>query len=241
MKTETISPSEFDQYATDYDRMLTEGLAISGEDKDYFAQGRIDWLRSCLDQLGVAPKFIMDFGCGTGASVPILHERLSAKSVVGVDPSRCSIQRAEREYGTANWLFKQIDEYCPRGNADLVYCNGVFHHIPLANRAKAAAYAWRALRPGGYWAFWENNPWNPGTRYIMSRVPFDRDAVPLYASEAHQLLQLAGFHIMRTDYLFIFPKCLKALRWLEPLLSKYPLGGQYLVLGRKSEKLSDHA
>ena len=240
MMSELLPSAEFDQYAADYDRMLIQGLALSGEDKDFFAQGRINWLKTCLDQRGLTPQSIMDFGCGTGSSISLLHQQLCAKSVIGVDPSRALIERAKRDYGAANRLFKTIDEYKPCENADLVYCNGVFHHIPVAQRAAAAAYVWRALKPGGHWAFWENNPWNPGTRYIMSRVPFDRDAIPLCASETRHLLQSAGFHIVTTDYLFIFPKWLKTLRWIETWLSSYPLGGQYLVLGRKSEKRSNH-
>ena len=39
--------------------------------------------------------------------------------------------------------------------------------------------------------------------------------------------------VLRTDFLFIFPRVLKWLRWIEPLVSRLPLGGQYLVLGRK--------
>lgn len=234
MKGHTISPPEFDQYSADYDLMLAKGLAISGEDKDHFAKGRIIWLKERLDDLGAAPQSIMDFGCGNGASVPLLQQRFGARSVVGVDPSAELIKRAERDYGAKNQLFKQMSEYSPNEMTDVVYCNGVFHHIHPSHRAKAAAYVWRALKPGGYWAFWENNPWNPGTRYVMSRIPFDKDAVPLRASEARQLLQCSGFHILRVDYLFVFPKCLNKLRCIEPWLSKYPVGGQYLVLGRKA-------
>ncbi len=43
----------------------------------------------------------------------------------------------------------------------------------------------------------------------------------------------AGFEILGTDSLFIFPAALAALRPLEPALCKLPLGGQYLVLCRK--------
>jgi len=241
MTSGTISPPEFNQYAADYDQMLAEGLAISGEDKDYFAHGRIDWLKACLDQLGVAPQSLMDFGCGTGGSVPLLLERFAAKSVLGVDPSIRLIERAARQYGAANRLFKHIDEYSPDEEVDLVYCNGVFHHIQVANRAKAAEYVWRTLKPGGYWAFWENNPWNPGTRYVMSRIPFDRDAETLTAPDASVLLQSSGFHILRIDYLFVFPKSLRVFRWMEPHLAKFPLGAQYLVLARKCGKLREHA
>ena len=241
MRSRTISTPEFNEYAADYEQLLAEGLAVSGEDKDYFAQGRIDWVKTCMDQLGVAPQFIMDFGCGTGSSVRLLHQRFAAKSVLGVDPSIRLIERAERQFGSANRFFKQSEEYSPCEEIDLVYCNGVFHHIQVANRAQAAEYVWRALKPGGYWAFWENNPWNPGTRYVMSRIPFDRDAVTLSAPDASILLQSAGFHMVKTDYLFVFPKYLRVLRWMEPHLTKLPAGAQYLVLARKSGRLREHA
>ncbi len=81
-------------------------------------------------------------------------------------------------------------------------------------------------------AFWENNPWNPGTRYIMSRVSFDANAITITPPEARRLLRAAGFAIVRTDTLFWFPRALRMLRPLEPLLSALPLGGQYLVLCR---------
>jgi SAM-dependent methyltransferase len=118
----------------------------------------------------------------------------------------------------------------------LVYCNGVFHHIPPTERAQAVNYIWRSLRPGGLFALWENNPWNPGTRYVMSRIPFDRDAITLSPPEAGSLLRRGGFHVLRTDSLFLFPKLLKCLRWIEPFLSRMPLGGQYQVLCRKPPK-----
>jgi hypothetical protein len=51
--------------------------------------------------------------------------------------------------------------------------------------------------------------------------------------KTRRLLRDAGFDIVRTDYLFIFPRVLRALRPLERPLSPFPLGGQYLVLARK--------
>ena len=62
---------------------------------------------------------------------------------------------------------------------NLAYCNGVFHHIPLVERSAAVACVNRALRAGGLFALWENNPWNPGTRYVMAHCDFDRDAITL--------------------------------------------------------------
>ena len=109
----------------------------------------------------------------------------------------------------------------------------MFHHILPHERTAAVDYIYRALRPGGLFAFWENNPWNPGTRYVMSRIPFDRDAITLTPPEARHLLRASGFEILRTDFLFIFPRMLNWLRCIEPFLARLPLGTQYQILCRR--------
>jgi len=91
----------------------------------------------------------------------------------------------------------------------------------------------RALAPGGLFSFWENNPWSPGARYVMHRIPFDRDAVMVSARAAATLLREGGFAIERVDFAFFFPRVLAALRPLERRLGGVPLGAQYQILARK--------
>jgi SAM-dependent methyltransferase len=226
------APAEFDAAAADYDRQLNMGLAYSGEPKEYFAVERMRWLRRCLDALGGSYAEALDFGCGTGTSAPLLAEVVGARRVVGTDVSGESLAVARRLHPSPTLRFVAPAEV-PAGTFDLAFCNGVFHHIPLDERHGAARQVHDALRPGGVFAFWENNPWNPGTRFIMSRVPFDRDAVTLTPPEARRLLRGAGFTVLRTDFRFVFPRALAALRRLEPALARLPLGGQYQVLCRK--------
>ncbi len=224
---------EFDRYAEDYDLALAQGISISGEDKDYFARGRIGWLSRCLKDRQERPQSIMDFGCGTGSSTVCFLELLGAASVIGVDTSEKSLEVAKRTHGSEHAQFFSRDHYAPNEEIDLAFCNGVFHHIPVVDRGTALAYIHRSLRPGGLFALWENNPWNPGTRYVMSRCPFDDDAITLTASETRRLLRSAKFEILRTDFLFIFPRMLSWCRGIEPLLSRLALGAQYQVLCRK--------
>jgi hypothetical protein len=66
----------------------------------------------------------------------------------------------------------------------------------------------------------------------MSRVSFDENAITITPPEARRLLRAAGFEIVETDFLFIFPRVLRFLRPLERLVTRLPLGGQYLVLCR---------
>jgi hypothetical protein len=82
-------------------------------------------------------------------------------------------------------------------------------------------------------AVFENNPWNPGTRLVMRRIPFDRDAETLSPPAGRRLLRSAGFEVLRTDFVFFFPRALHILRPLERRLARLPLGAQYLVLARK--------
>ncbi len=226
-------PSGFDRYSRDYDSYLNDALAKTGEDKDYFATGRVQWLARCLRELRVTPVSVLDFGCGIGTAAPLLLTHLGCRSVIGVDPSSTSIERARELHPDSQFQFLRSQDFHSRGELDCAYCNGVFHHIPSADRPAALGFIREALRPGGIFGFWENNPWNPGTRYVMSRCAFDEDAVKISAIAARHMLRRAGFEVLRTDFLFFFPRALAALRWLEPSLRKIPLGGQYQVLCRK--------
>lgn len=227
--------AEFDRYAEDYDAALAQGLSVSGESKDYFAQGRIAFLAACLRRLPdrVSSPAVLDFGCGTGSATPFLQNLLSARTVLGVDVSARSLSVARRTFGSDTVQFSAPKEATPHAALDLAFCNGVFHHIPVEARAEAISYLFHSLRPGGLFAFWENNPWNPGTRLVMDRCPFDGDAVTLAPPEAERLLRAGGFQPLRTDFLFLFPRALRRLRPLELPLSRLPLGAQYQVLCRK--------
>ena len=223
----------FDVYAEQYDVALARGISVSGEKKDYFAQRRIEWLGDCLKLLSAPVTTLMDFGCGTGSSSQSFFDILGIQHFVGTDQSAKCLEVARGAHGSPRTQFLLFDEYQPCSQFDLVFCNGVFHHIPPADRATAVDYVFRSLRPGGLFAFWENNPWNLGTLYVMSRIPFDRDAITLSPLEARHLLRVCGLEILRTDFLFIFPKILHWCRWIEPFCSQLPLGAQYLVLCRK--------
>jgi SAM-dependent methyltransferase len=227
------SNAEFDQYADEYHTDLARSISVSGEDQSFFAQGRIDWLKKSLGETLGTPGAIMDYGAGTGTSVPFLLNLPGAQSVIGIDVSRRTQEIAKQTHNNDRVRFLLPHEYQPAEQIDLVFSNGTFHHIAPEDRAAALDYIHRSLRPGGLLALWENNPWNPGTRFVMSRCAFDQNAVPLSALKARRLLRTQGFEILSTEFLFIFPRALRWFRWLEPPVSRLPLGAQYQVLCRK--------
>ena len=228
-----MSEAEFDRFATSYNSDLAKGLAATGEDRDFYARVRIDWTAKCVSDLGLGVRSILDFGCGDGRNAPVLADAFKADRVLGVDVSGAFIAEARKSKFGSKASFLTTDEWTPDGKVDLAYSNGVFHHIRPSERKERLAAIRRALCRDGLFAFWENNPWNPGTRHVMSQCVFDRDASPISPSEARRMLTDAGIEILRFDSLFFFPRHLRILRPAERWLRGVPLGGQYMALCRR--------
>jgi SAM-dependent methyltransferase len=225
----------FDSYASEYDAALEKGISVSGEDKDFFARARVEYLaKRLLNFYGYAPERVVDFGCGTGSAIPYFLQTFPKASIVGIEVSTKSIEIAKSLHKSDKVHFEHFDAQWSNGSFDLVFCNGVFHHIPPDFRENALRKVWDALKPNGVFSFWENNPWNPGTRIVMSRIPFDREAETISPVAARRLLRKAGFSIMESTSAFYFPRILSLLRPLEGFLAKLPLGAQYLILAKKS-------
>lgn len=149
--------------------------------------------------------------------------------------SRPAVEHAGEHHGSTRVSFCLVSALADASPFDLAYVNGAFHHIPVEEQPSAMAQLHAALASGGYLALFENNPWNPGTRLMMRRIPFDRGARMLSPITANKLVRHAGFDdVVATRWLFYFPRPLARLRVLEPRLGAVPLGAQYLVLARRT-------
>ena len=218
-----------------YDEMLRMGVSLSGEDPAYFMRGRIDDLAARLPS-GWKANRILDFGCGTGESSAYLAAKFPGACVVGVDTSASAVGLAEKRHGTDHIQFSPMEQLPNEPPFQLCYVNGVFHHIEPLRRLEAVQSVFNALSLGGYFALFENNPWNLGTRMVMSRIPFDRDAQTLSYLATQKLVKAGGFRLANASrFLFYFPRSLGMLRGLETFLREVPLGAQYYVLGVKGQ------
>lgn len=225
--------AEFDRFAERYEAHMERSCALAGEAPEFYAVERMKWMQGRLKQR-LPLNAVLDFGCGTGGSLRLFRTLLGAIFVVGIDPSAESLARArERCPDDQIWLMTQ-EQFQPAGDLPFAFANGVFHHIrQTSDRFGALDYIRHSLEPGGLFALWENNPWNPVVKYGMSLNEFDRDAHTLSSRTAINLLRESGFAVEAVDYCFFFPHFARRLRKLEPALRKCPLGAQYMVLARK--------
>jgi len=224
--------AQFDHVSSNYEEILSKGLSLSGENSTYFAKKRVIHSANLLSSFAAKPKRIMDYGCGIGGSIDHLIGIFNPSNIVAVDTSKKSLQLLQNNYPSEKLEVLQVPERT-KALCDLCFCNGVFHHIPPVHRDDAVSYIFESLHSGGFLFFWENNPWNPATHWVMSRISFDRDAIKIFPNQAKNLLKKAGFKVKIIHYLFIFPNLLRIFRPFEKLLITLPIGCQYLIMAEK--------
>jgi SAM-dependent methyltransferase len=232
LPTDVDKKSEFDEFAYRYEQTMAQACAVSGETPDFYAVKRSEWLKRRLHRC-LPFETALDFGCGTGGSLRYLCDILGCKSVIGLDPSIQSLRVAQDRCSGYDVRLMTPGEFTPSGNIPFAFCNGVFHHIPPAERLEALALIHASLTVGGMFAFWENNPWNPAVLYSMSLNEFDRNAQTISPWSAIGLLKASGFHVQFVDFCFFFPQFARKLRVCEPALRWLPVGAQYLVVAQK--------
>ena len=108
----------------------------------------------------------------------LLAKAFPAAQVEGFDPSPRCVERAFARYASDRVRFELLRGFGSWTRpADLVYLNGVVHHVPPAGRPDLFRAVTANVAPGGVVALFENNPIYPGTHRVMARIKFDRDAV----------------------------------------------------------------
>ena len=223
----------FDGCALDYEQQLNRGLKISGQGPEWFARLRVELVRDELRRANADVERIIEFGCGTGNNIPFLHQMCENAQLVGVDISEQSLAVARRRHADTNTRFATPQAIDESASVDLVFVNGVFHHIPPAEHGQWIAWLARVLKPGGLLAFFDNNPFSLPARLVMKLIPFDRDAVMVNPYRFTRLLSRSGFHRARPQFHFIFPRPLSFLRSLEQSVSSWPLGAQYSLFAER--------
>jgi len=228
----------FDQYANQYDEHLQRGVSLSGEGKEFFAQGRLRLVHEYFSRIAFHPQSAMDFGCGTGTNTKIMKDLWPSCKMVGLDNSTISLHLARQRVVQEDTYFMTPEEFRKGENhtVDWVFCNGVFHHIDVEMRNEIFRSILEHLRPGGIFTLFDNNPFNPGARWVMHRIPFDRDCQMLNPYKVKLRLAELGFENITCRFLFIFPRFLSCLRLLEPSMSGLPLGAQFGLFARRSPR-----
>lgn len=220
-----MTTPEFDQHAKQYDRLLADAMPPGMQENAYFAEYKVALMaRRLRDRV---PQRILDFGCGAGRSLTYLERYFPQSRIWGYDVSTESLEVASARASRSTLLSNR--EEMRSLQFDAIFAANVFHHIPRDDRALELTRCRDQLAPNGSMLLFEHNPYNPLTRWVFERCPFDEGAEMLTLRTALQLARQANFSSWNHGYTLFFPRPLAGLRGLEPLLRRVPLGAQYYV------------
>jgi 2-polyprenyl-3-methyl-5-hydroxy-6-metoxy-1,4-benzoquinol methylase len=218
----------FDNFASDYGRLVTENVQITGEPAGYFAAYKAAYVAR-----RIAPPLaskILDFGCGIGTLSEHLRRMLHHCQIDGFDVSKESVKRIDQALLNQGRFTVHAEHLHPF--YDVVVLSNVLHHVKPADRERVVSEAASLLAPNGKLVIFEHNPINPFTRWAVSQCPLDADAILLRSGEPQKLLG-TNLRVLWRDYIVFFPRWLKWFRRFEPLLRWCPLGAQYAVAAER--------
>lgn len=224
--------AEFDRAASCYGQVVGDAVAFSGQEHAFYLRVKAELLAGMLLGDGLAGKAdVLDVGCGVGLLDAMLTQ--ATASLTGVDVSGQSLEQAGVHCPGARFLRYDGERlpFAARG-FDLTFAVCVLHHVPPARWPGFVREMARVTRPGGRVVIMEHNPWNPLTRYVVSRVPFDKDAVLLRPGVSRALLAEAGLTRLEVRHFLFTPFGHALARRFDACLGWFPLGAQYLAAGR---------
>lgn len=159
-------------------------------------------LRETLKRMEVRPaEELLDVGCGTGAMMRALSERVPGVVLTGVDPSRPMLDVARRRHPGAGDLREGRAEHLPfpDNRFDVVTSVSVLHYLRQPHAALREMA--RVLKPGGRLVLtdWCDDYW---TCRICDRFlqRFNRAHYRAYGlEECRGMIDSAGFESVRAE------------------------------------------
>ena len=230
-----MSKPEFDRFAESYEKEIDRALLPGVGNGAKFARIKAAHLwRQLKDAFGIGfCPVLLDAGCGIGIMDELLKPFFTQLS--GFDVSSESIRLARLRNPEVRYKISEGTTF-PFGDEefDAVFAFCVLHHVRPDQRNEFIREAWRVLRPGGRIFLYEHNPWNPLTRFVVSRCSFDRDALLLSPEECRKLLMQNQFFPSAAGSLIFLPLERPAWQlWEQKWLSGIPCGAQYFQAGQK--------
>jgi SAM-dependent methyltransferase len=227
------SQQEFDEYASRYEAVIDEYISFSGQSQDFYTRVKAEHLHRILDTKGAGSELdVLDIGCGHGLIHRYMHD--PQYRLTGIDVAEKALRRAQDGNPHVNYdLYDGLRLPYPDETFDVAFTICVLHHVPVDQRAVFISEARRVLRCGGMFVIFEHNKLNPLVQWVVSRIPFDRNAILLTSWQAEKLVRNASFREIYSNYILVFPFDAAPFRKIESYLRRLPLGAQYYTTAVK--------
>jgi len=223
-----------------------QDLGKFGKYRDTAFVYKANYLKNLLK---IAPKTILDFGCGIGSLIPYLHEKFKETKLHGCDISSDSIETAKKSHPYCDFMVvENTTDLQKYGKIDCIIINTVMHHIPQDEHETWLNGLYNILSEDGMLVIFEHNMKNPITNQFVKRTKIDENATMLSSKYCKRIL-LNRFYetsvkdkdiVLNKDsvslrYTYFSPLRNKFVEFIECFLFWLPLGAQYVVIAQKTK------
>lgn len=224
-----IKDTNFDDFSNSYNAELGNNLnkiPLQG-DISFFAKHKIEILS---EKFSANESYnILDFGCGIGRNIPYLSDFFPKSNIYGTDISLQCLNYAKLMYPNAN--FFELDTV-PVAKFDIILVADVLHHVNDSDINDLIIKLCSIRSNNSAIVVFEQNPYNPITRYLVNTCPFDKNVRLLSLTATQELFLNHGLIMKDSGYCFFFPSSFKRLYSIESKISKIPVGGKYFAIFR---------
>lgn len=239
MSNKQRKKAKFDAYARSYDRELDHVLRRFVDAKgSYFTRLKCMKLHSLIGEFGMDPARItvVDVGCGVGSFEKVLSGAFFR--LLGFDISLEMLKIAVQSNSSTAHGYVCSDARAiplPDSCVEIVFSSCLFHHLPATTLVPILRELNRICRKGGYVICFEHNPLSLATQIVVRTTPLDRDAHLIPHWTLSGAFEQAELQVVERRFILFAPEPIdRCLYKLGKWLYRIPLGGQYLVVGRKS-------
>jgi ubiquinone/menaquinone biosynthesis C-methylase UbiE len=236
--------AEFDQYARDYFEEMSHPLRNLIDPKGhYFIELKARILEKVSERYFKDRHDIrlVDVGTGQGLFEKFLSP--SYPNILAVDLSfeMLKVAKITNELCSPTSAYLQANAFhlpFENGKADLVFMSCVLHHLEKDEIELTLSELARVCSPQGCIVFFEHNPFNIFTQWVINTTPLDRNAHLVTYKQLTRKAENAGIHIIdRQFFLYGTRKIDTLINRCLPGLANLPLGGQFALIGRKNPEL----
>ena len=225
-KKEKNKTIDFDDFASKYENYLSDSFGKIDNNVSYYHKAKIKILKK---ELNIAPKKILDFGCGIGLMLGHLKDNFIDSQLYAYDDSLKSLDYVKSKYPDINC----INNLNHNLKFDLIFISNVIHHVKSFEREQLFNKIYNMLNDQGKLFIFEHNPYNPITLKVVANCEFDLNAELIKKNDLIKVCNKSNFIIEKYGYIHFFPSKLKFLFVLESYLKWLFLGAQYFCMFKK--------
>ena len=180
---------------------------------------------------------LLDVGTGLGLFEKFLSPAFANIMAVDLSFEMLRVAKVTQAFSSKSSAYLQANAFhlpFEDASADLIFMSCVLHHLEEAEIDATLKELARICAPSGRMVFFEHNPYNPFTQWVVRTTPLDHSAHLITYRQLTRKAESAGITILeRKFFLYGTPPIDRAINRLLPGLARLPFGGQFALIGGK--------